>query len=72
MREWGEQKPALRMDTLSHRQRKEGALKGKDMIKGQKADICGVCPERTLWMKVDVNENTCAFKIRLTGTWEGL
>lgn len=44
MRAWDEQKAAVRRDTLSHRHRgRRGCLKREDMIKGQKADICGVC-----------------------------
>ena len=46
-------------------------MKSKDMIQGQKEDICGVCQGkkkiRPMWMKVDATENTCAFKIRLAG-----
>lgn len=47
-------------------------MKSKDMIQGQKEDVCGgVSREkkiRPMWMKVDATENTCAFKIRLAGT----
>lgn len=46
-------------------------MKEIDMIKGQKADTCGVGLGNNEASKDegDVNENTCELKLRLAGTW---
>lgn len=46
-------------------------MKGKDMIKGQKADTCwvGLANNETNEEEGGCHGNTCALKIRLAGTW---
>lgn len=58
------------MNTLSHRQRRRGGCSEEQRHdpEPEGRHLWGVSRKQPTWMKVDANQKTCVFKVRLAGT----